>query len=130
MRSESRKFRFPMPEFEILLKDVMIYARHGVLPEERITGNQYRVNVTLRIDASWFDPSLDDLSSTISYANVYDLLKSVMSKPRALLESVAVNFASQAKDRWANVKSGEIEIIKTVPPIEGMIGEAGIKYCF
>ena len=119
-----------MPEFEILLKDVMIYARHGVLPEERITGNQYRVNVTLRIDASWFDPSLDDLSSTISYADVYDLLKSVMSKPRALLESVAVNFASQAKDRWPNVKSGEIEIIKTVPPIEGMIGEAGIKYCF
>ena len=44
-----------MPEFEIQLRNVMIQASHGVMPEEAVTGNQYRVNVCLRLDATTFD---------------------------------------------------------------------------
>ncbi len=117
-------------EFEIQLRDVMLYACHGALPEEAVLGNQYRVNVRLRIDASHFDPGSDDLSSTISYAAVYDTLREVMSEKAALLETVAVRFAKAVKDKWQNIKSGEIEIVKTVPPIPNMIGEAGICYRF
>ncbi len=64
------KYRFVMPEFEIQLRDVMLYAAHGVMPEESITGNQYYVNVRLRIDAADFDAEKDDLDATISYADV------------------------------------------------------------
>lgn len=117
-------------EFEIQLRDVMFYARHGVLPEERTLGNQYRVNVRLRIDASNFDEEADDLHATISYAEVFDILDEAMSRPSSLLESVAVRFAKKVTGRWGNIKSGEIEIVKTVPPIPGMIGEAGIAYKF
>lgn len=117
-------------EFEIQLRDVMMYARHGVLPEERTLGNQYRVNVRLRIDASAFDEDSDDLNTTISYAEVFETLVESMSCPALLLETVAVRFAKKATSRWENIKSGEIEIVKTVPPIPGMIGEAGVCYKF
>ena len=117
-------------EFEIQLRDVMFYARHGVMAEERSLGNQYRVNVRLRIDASNFDEEADDLDKTISYADVFDVLDDVMSRPSSLLETVAVRFAKGVRERWKNVKSGEIEIVKTVPPIPGMIGEAGVSYKF
>ena len=119
-----------MPEFEIQLRDVMLFGRHGVMPQERQLGNQYRINVRLHIDASLFDESADDLSATISYADVFDLLKQVMDNPAALLESVAVRFSKKAMKRWPGIKRGSIEIVKTVPPIPEMIGEAGIKYEF
>lgn len=119
-----------MPEFEIQLRDVMLFARHGVLPEERVTGNQYIVNVRLRIDASGFDAEKDDLEATISYAEVYDILQFVMSQPVALLETVAVKFSRLVLAKWQNIKGGEIEIVKTVPPIPGMVGKAGVKYRF
>lgn len=118
------------PEFEIQLRDVMLYARHGVMAEESVLGNQYRVNVRLRVDASSYDASKEDIGSTISYSEVFELLKFVMSESVALLETVAVRFGRIAVMKWPNVKSGEIEIVKTVPPIPEMIGEAGVKYVF
>lgn len=119
-----------MPEFEIQLRDVKMYASHGVMPEEAVTGNQYRVNVRLRLDAASFDAGKDDIRSTISYAEVFNILSEVMSHRVALLETVAVEFASKVKKRWPYLKSGWIEIIKTVPPIPHMIGEAGVRYDF
>ena len=119
-----------MPEFEIQLRDVIFFANHGVMPEERVTGNQYRVNVRLRLDAALFDPNNDDLDSTISYAEVFGILKSAMSSRAALLETVAVKFGNEVRNRWPNVKNGWIEIVKTVPPISDMIGEAAVKYIF
>ena len=119
-----------MPEFEIQLRDVMLYANHGVMHEESVTGNQYRVNVRLRLDAAYFDKDKDDLASTISYAEVFDILRSVMSTRVALLETVAVKFADEVYRHWPNIKGGWIEIVKTVPPIPNMIGEAGVKYEF
>lgn len=119
-----------MPEFEIQLRDVMLYANHGVMPEESVTGNQYRVNVRLRLDAASFNVGNDDISSTVSYADVFEILCSVMALRVALLETIAVRFAQRVRDRWPYVKSGWIEIVKTVPPIPNMIGEAGVRYDF
>lgn len=123
--------KFPaMADFEIQLRDVMIFARHGVMPEEERLGNQYRVNVRLRMCADAFDHDADDIVDTVSYADVYDILMDVMNNPKRLLESVALDFASKCRKRWALIKNGEIEIVKVVPPIPGMIGEAGVKYIF
>lgn len=119
-----------MPEFEIQLRDVLLYGRHGVMPEEAVTGNQYRVNVRLRLNAAWFDADTDNLSSTVSYADVFEILQKHMNRRAALLETVAVRFAAEVKERWPQIKGGYIEIVKTVPPIPNMIGEAGVKYEF
>ncbi len=130
MLSVLLKFPFAMREFEIQLRNVMLYASHGVMPEEGVTGNQYRVNVRLRIDAANFDVKEDNIDSTVSYAEVFEILQMVMSRRCALLETVAVRFAEEVNQRWPNVKNGSIEIVKTVPPIPNMIGEAGVKYEF
>ena len=119
-----------MPEFEIQLRDVMLFGRHGVLPQECQLGNQYRVNVRLRIDAESFDYEKDDLASTISYSDIFDILRHEMEKPSALLESVAVRFSKSVMLRWPFIRKGSIEIVKIVPPIPDMIGEAGVKYEF
>lgn len=119
-----------MTEFEIQLHDVMLFARHGVMPEERELGNQYRVNVRLRMNADWYDPEADNISATVSYADVYEVLKQVMARPRRVLESVAKDFGVRCLEKWSIISGGEIEIVKTVPPIADMIGNAGIRYIF
>lgn len=119
-----------MSKFEIQLRDVRIYARHGVMPEERTLGNQYRINVRLSIDASGFDLTADDISDTVSYADVFEIIKEEMEKPKKLLETVAVCMAKRLSERWNILLGGEIEIVKEVPPISDMIGQAGIKYFF
>lgn len=119
-----------MTEFEIQLRDVTIFACHGVLPEERELGNQYRVNVRLRINADWYDLNVDDISATISYADVFTILKQVMDRPRRLLESVAKDFELRCHEKWSIINGGEIEIVKIVPPISDMIGQAGVRYIF
>lgn len=130
MPRESLRYLSVKPEFEIQLRDVALYAYHGILPEERRLGNQYRVNVRLKVDAQAFDPDADDLSSTVSYADVFEIVKEKMSVPSNLLESVAIRIADSVKSRWPLVKCGEVEIVKIVPPVSGMIGEAGVKYIF
>lgn len=117
-------------EFEIQLRDVLLFARHGVLPEETTLGNQYRVNVRLHIDASDFEKKGGGIDATISYAEVYEILSRVMAEPEPLLETVAVKFSNLLRRRWQNLKLVEIEIVKTAPPIAGMIGEAGVRYIF
>lgn len=119
-----------MSFFDIELRDVMIHACHGVLPEERVCGNQYCVNVRLRIDANGFDTEADSLGATVSYAEVYDLLVDVMSRPVRLLETVAVRFADEVRLRWPRIVGGEVEIAKLVPPIPGFIGKAAVRYTF
>ena len=130
LREQQKSLLTVAAEFEIRLYNVLMYGQHGVLPEERTLGNQYRVNICLRIDASDFDVDADELSSTISYAEVFEILQNEMNSTAALLETVAVKFARRAQNKWSNLKSGEIEIVKTVPPIPGMIGEACIRYKF
>lgn len=125
-----------MPEFEIQLRDVLLFGRHGVLSEESALGNQYRVNVRLRISAGDFNADNDSIESTVSYADLFEIVRNEMEKPSSLLETVAFRIACKIKEKWAFLqssvilKSGDIEIVKTVPPIQGMIGEAGVKYSF
>lgn len=125
-----------MRKFELQLRDVLLYGRHGVLPEETTLGNQYRVNLRLRTSAEFFNPDEDNILSTISYADLYEIVESQMKIPSSLLETVAVRIQCEILERWPDIErggiieGGEIEIVKLAPPIPGMIGEAAVKYIF
>ncbi len=123
-----------MPEntqtFEIKLHDVRIHARHGVFPQEEAIGNEFLVNLTVRIPAVDFDPEADDLASTLSYADLYALLTREMARRARLLETVCVRTANALKATFPTIQSGEIEIVKVTPPISGIVGTTGVKYFF
>lgn len=110
--------------FDIELRDMHIYAYHGVFSQESSVGNEFIVNLSVSINA---DPDLefnDNLDATISYADLYDIVSSEMAKQSKLLETVALRIASKIKLRWNIVKKGRISIEKTSPPIPGFTGNA------
>ena len=63
-----------LKESYIVLQDLRFHAYHGVLPQERLTGNDYVVNLRIGYDIG--DAMLsDDVNDTLNYAEVYQLVR-------------------------------------------------------
>ena len=62
----------------IFLREVRFHACHGVLPQEQAVGTDFLVSVRLGVD---FTDAMetDDVADTVSYADVYELLKREMA---------------------------------------------------
>lgn len=118
-----------MMEYEIALVNLRFHARHGVWEQENKIGNEFIVDVKIRIPYS--DAILsDDLNLTISYAEVFDIVSSEMAKPRKLLETVAATIHSEIISRWPMITSGSIKICKSIPPIARMSGNSEVTLFF
>ncbi len=76
-----------MENYIIKLDNCRFFAFHGVLPVEKTTGNEFIVSV--RVEYSVKSPEEDDLTNTISYADIYEIIKEEIAGPRNLLETVA-----------------------------------------
>lgn len=115
--------------FEISIEKARFQAYHGVFEQERRVGNMFEVSVKVTTPVSSQIES-DDIGATLSYADLYDVIKAEMEVPSKLLEHVCVRIANEIKRRWAEVKGGEVKIVKLQPPISGCTGEASVKFFF
>ena len=72
----------------IFLRNLKFHAYHGVLPQEQITGNDYLLNVRIKVA---MDKAVctDLLTNTVSYADVFACIQQEMQTPSKLLEHVA-----------------------------------------
>lgn len=109
----------------IRLKDIRVYAYHGVMPQENKVGNIYTVNVSLDLN-DCAAAMTDDLSLTVNYAEVVGLIKAEMAKPAKLLEALAYRIAKSVIDNYSMVDSVELSIEKDNPPVSADIASSGV----
>lgn len=110
----------------VLLQDLRFHAYHGVLPQERLVGNDYVVNLRIGYDISEAMQS-DDVNDTLNYAEVYQLVSQEMAVPSALVERVAGRIGDRLFRNFPMIEEVELKIIKRNPPM-GADGEgAGIE---
>lgn len=116
-------------EYEIAIKGVKFYARHGVWEQEKKVGNEFIVDLSIRIpyNEQFFS---DDLNNTISYADIFSIVEEEMAKPRKLLETVAATIRERIISRWKNILGGSIKICKSIPPISRMTGRSQVTLFF
>ena len=110
----------------ILLENVRFHAFHGVLPQERKVGNDYRVSLRIAYDFSAAMKS-DDVNDTLNYAEVYQLLSQEMMVPSALLERVAGRISDRLFRRYPAIRSIDLTIIKINPPMGADSDGAGVE---
>lgn len=110
----------------IYLNKLRFRAYHGLYAEERKTGNEFEVDLAVSIDTV---ATITDLSETINYASLYQLLKTEMQKRRDILETFVMEVAGIIHATFPNVKRVEITITKLQAPIEKFSGTVGVKYC-
>lgn len=116
-------------EFEISLNDLEFYAYHGVMPEEKTLGNRYRVNVSIIVPVPK-EMDKDNLQQTVSYVDIYEIVKEEMYKPVNLLETLSWKIVLSIQHKFPEVRSGKVKIEKLTPPIEGIIGSASVTLSF
>lgn len=111
----------------IQLNRLRFFAKHGLYAEEIKTGNEFEVS--LSVDHIHTKDIITDISSTVNYVKLYELVKERMQQPTALLETVAMEITEAIFAAFPTVKKTEISIIKLHPPIVGSTGNVGVKYC-
>lgn len=114
--------------FCIRLTSLKFFSKIGVYAQERKVGNEFEVSVHIWIDASSFIS--EDLSTSISYAEIYEEIADVMKEEWLLLESVCKRLSDRFLERWPSIKRGKITIDKLSPPIKNIQGKCGVEYEF
>lgn len=111
----------------IQLNELRFLAKHGLYAEELKTGNEFEVS--LSVDHIPVEGIITDLSATVNYVKLYELVKGRMQQPTALLETVAMEITEAIFAAFPSVTKTELSITKLNPPIVGFTGNVGVKYC-
>ncbi len=111
---------------KIYLRNVRFHAFHGVLPQERIVGNDYLVNLVLDYDFS-SAMKTDDFQGTLNYAEVYQKVREEMAVPSKLLEHVAGRIAHRLFSDFPEIQKLQLSITKVNPPMGADSDGAGVE---
>ena len=111
---------------KIILKELRLYAFHGVLPQENKIGAYFTINAELDTDFSKAIET-DELDGTVSYADVLEVIKKEMSTPSKLIEHVGGRIIKSIFAEFPSVTKVKLRIIKENPPMGADCKGAGIE---
>lgn len=118
--------RFEMEKFVINLEDLRFFSPIGVAEQERKVGNDFEVSVRIEFPAGLFEE--ERLQTSVSYADVYELVAAEMSCERLLLESVAKRISLRIREKWPFVEMVSAKVRKLSVPITGISGSCSVEY--
>ncbi len=110
----------------IHLHNVIFYSYHGILEEEKISGNEFEFSADIEFREE--DQVINSIHQTINYVDVYEIIKHRMSIPTALLETVIMDIGNTIKSNYDNIRSISIHLKKLHPPITGFQGAVGVSW--
>ena len=110
---------------KILVEGIKLYAYHGCMEEEGKIGGNYIVDVTMETDFSEA-AAADDLTKTIDYVVVYNIVKKQMAIRSMLIEHVGKRIITELKKELRRLKKVEIKIMKLNPPMNGNVESVSI----
>ncbi|MDD3840196.1 MAG: dihydroneopterin aldolase [Clostridia bacterium] len=101
----------------ISIKDLEIYAYHGVNEEEKKLGQKFSISLKMYVDLKKAGIS-DDISDTINYAEVIQDIKSIcISKSYNLIETLAEEVARYLLKKYRIINSVKVEVKKPWAPV-------------
>lgn len=114
-----------MMQTQIRLKNMRFHAYHGVLEQEKLTGNLFVVNllITAPLESAL---SSDKLTDTLNYAEVYAVVKEQMEISSDLLEHVSGRILYALKEQFPTITAVQLEVSKDNPPFGGDVESASV----
>lgn len=103
---------------KVKVNNIRVYAHHGCLSEESIVGSEYTVDVTVGTNLSKASVS-DELSDTVDYVHIHQIVKEEMQIASKLLEHVAKRTINRILSEIDMVDDVEVAVSKINPPIGG-----------
>jgi len=107
-----------MQTAKIELKELVFFARHGLLEEEAALGQRFRVDVVAGLDPT-LDLAQDSPESTVHYVELFDTVKAVFTERRFnMIEAAADAIASAILERFPKVRSVTVKVKKPSVPVD------------
>ena len=110
----------------IRLEGLKIYAYHGVLPQENLVGAYYYIDLKLKTDFT-HAAETDELEGTVSYADIFAVVKEEMAITSKLLEHVCQRIASRIFNDFPTIEAIEIRLSKENPPMGASAKSIGVE---
>jgi 7,8-dihydroneopterin aldolase/epimerase/oxygenase len=103
---------------KMIVKGMRFYGYHGVFAEENNLGQQFYVDLELRMDLEKAAQT-DDLSYTVNYAEIHAFTKSIVEGPPfKLIEALTGHIASRVLEAYTMVNEVTVRVTKPHPPFD------------
>nr|CAD1834527.1 unnamed protein product [Ananas comosus var. bracteatus] len=114
-------------EDKLILRGLQFHGFHGVKPEEKKFGQKFVVDVDAWLDLSTAGKT-DDLSDTVSYTDIYRIVREVVEGPsQNLLESVAHLIANTTLLKFPQISAVRVKVGKPHVAVHGVIDYLGVE---
>lgn len=111
---------------KVALNGIRIFARHGYFEEEAILGNDFEIDIA--VNTSMTQEDSDDLSDTLDYGHLFEIVKSEMAIRSDLLEHVLFRIKANIISTFPHqVRGIYISIKKMNPPLGGDVTNSQIS---
>jgi|CXWJ01.1.fsa_nt_gi dihydroneopterin aldolase len=111
---------------KLYITGIECYAFHGCLPEERVIGQKFSVDVAF--DVNLLEAvTADDLNKTIDYVIVKDIVLKEMQIPSNLIEHVCGRILKALINVFPKCSNIIVKVIKYNPPVNGVVRETAIE---
>lgn len=114
--------------YTITLEDMEFKAYHGCYELEKVVGNRFLVSVALdaRLDEA---ACADDVSKTINYLTVYEVIARCMEQKSDILENVALRMIDSLYEHFPRLERVCATVSKLAPPLGGKIKKVSVTLC-
>lgn len=117
----------PFSGDRIILSDLGFYGYHGLFSEEKSLGQRFFIDLQCGVDLSG-PAQTDAIGSTVSYAAIYDTVKTAFETRRMhLIEAVAQNIVDALFAAFGDIDWVIVRVRKPEAPIAMVRGEAAIE---
>lgn len=104
-----------------------VFARHGVLPEEAVTGQRFFISLDAEVDTRAAGTS-DDLTKSVSYAEMADVAVGIATTRRFnLLEALAEAIATDILERFPLIEAITICVDKPSAPVPHLLDTVSVE---
>ncbi|PWT95334.1 MAG: dihydroneopterin aldolase [Bacteroidetes bacterium] len=110
----------------ISLHHLKFHGFHGCYEQEKITGNEFEVNLDVSFNESI--SIITSLHESINYVTLYHLVKKKMKETTPLLETIAMELADEIKRHFPQVLEVDVAVKKINPPIISFQGSTSVRF--
>jgi dihydroneopterin aldolase len=110
----------------IEIKGIKSFGYHGVFESENIAGQDFFVDVLLELDLTRASVS-DDVSDTVNYAEITDLVVEEVTGDRvALIEKLAARIADRIRSTYPQIVAVSITVHKPQAPVNAQVKDISV----
>jgi dihydroneopterin aldolase len=111
----------------IIVKDLVVFAYHGVHPEEQRLGQRFEVDLSCAMDLR--EAAKRDVEgATVSYSSLVEIVQEVSGqKSFFLIETLADVIARTILGRYAQIDAVSVTVRKPSAPIPATLGYVAVE---